>query len=208
MINLNIDYGAYKITKKHKKEINDFIALILNTYSLNKVNFKLKFKKMYNFGTCFPSWKIFKREVIIYINKDLLKKEFINELKGVLAHEFAHFFHFVNFSQKDYFIFLFKIACYTYSRKLSKNKINLYPNFVQTYEQFTDLTACKFKFSRELFELKKYIPIYRKNIPQHLVPKSSNYLNEKFLTKIEQKELNLQEEIKMRYDKLNLSSLK
>ena len=141
-----IDFGTQQISLKHKMKIEEFVKLLLETYLLENIKFNLNFKKLYSFGNCFPSWKIFKREVTITINQDLLDEKLFEVLKGTLAHEFAQFYHFANFSQKDYLKFLYKMANYTYSRKISKSKINIYSNFAKFYEQITDLTAVKFGF--------------------------------------------------------------
>ncbi len=208
MKSYEIKFNNFKIKEEHKNKIIQFIKELILKYNLEKNKFKLEFKEVYFFGQCYPSLNLNKknRKVKITINKDLLKEELFEELKGTLAHEFAHFYHYINFSRIDFFKFIYRIGGYIYSRKISHDKFIIFERYNQAYEQITDLTACNFGYKKELKKLKKYISIYRKNLSKELIPNNNNYLSEKFLKKL--KKENISKEVEIRKKSLGFKSLK
>jgi hypothetical protein len=178
-MNYTINFNNFKISTSHKKKVLQFIDELVNSYSLKGSYFTLNFENILYFGKCFPSLNFSSSSIII--NRDLLKQELSEELKGCLAHEFAHFYHYVNFSKLDCLKFVYRIGGHVYSRKFTKDKIILFEKYNTYYEQITDLTACQFGYKKELTHLKKFVPIYRKNLSSYKVPNSSHYLSYDFL---------------------------
>ena len=188
-MNYDIDFGEFNISSNHKKNILDFIDELVRLYSLQNNYFKLEFKKMLAFGTCFPAFNLKNRKARITINKDLLDENLFVELKGCLAHEFAHFYHYMNFSNTDFFKFAYRIGGFVYARIFSKGKLIIFKKYNQAYEQITDLTACNFGYQKELTFLKKYISVYRKNLNGGIIPDEKDYLSYDFLKHLKKKDI-------------------
>lgn len=184
-----IDFGEFNSSLKHKKRILEFIDELVNVYSLQNNYFRLVFEKKLAFGTCFPAFNLKNRKAKITINKDLLNENLFVELKGCLAHEFAHFYHYANFSNTDFLKFAYRIGGFVYAKIFSKGKIIIFKRYNQAYEQITDLTACQFGYQNELASLKKYTPIYRKNLSSDKIPDSSHYLSYEFLKYLKKKDI-------------------
>ena len=203
---MNLDFGKNKVTDKRKLNIENYIRKLLEVYDLKENNFRIKFRKMWGFGILFPDINVIKRKVSIGINEDLLKEKKFEELKGTLAHEFAHFYHYKNFSIMGGIKFLLTVGIYHYSRLFSNGKWEPFTEFLENYEQYTDLTAMKFQFGKELIALKKYSVIYRKNLPKNKIPRAENYLDAKFLSSLKNQNQILKE-MKKRHKIVNVKSL-
>jgi hypothetical protein len=190
----SIIFGNYVVSKEHQVNISNFIYELVATYSLEEHYFTLEFKQMLPFGTCFPAVNLKNRKAKILINKDLLNEKLFMELKGCLAHEFAHFFHYVNFTNFDFFKFAYRIGSFVYVRKFSKEKIIIFKKYNQAYEQITDLTACNFGYQKELTRLKRFVPIYRKNLSGGIIPDEKDYLSYDFLKDLKKENISLEAE--------------
>lgn len=203
---MKINYNKNLVSEKKQEEIENFISELLKKYELEDKKIMIEFKKMNAFGFAIFYYNLREKIGKITMNQDLLKDEYFEELKGTLAHEFAHMYHYFNFSKIDSIKFLINGFFYHSIRILTKNKFIPKKEFMENYEKYTDLTAIAFGYKNEILKLKKLIPIYRKNLAIHKVPLSSNYYTYDDIIKIDNKE-KLEKELKEKYGKLNLKSI-